>query len=100
MSPGSQKAIDDRVHAATVAKLEAKGIPVLGKDGKSFDQLMEEKMRKMGKTWKNGDKSDGSQWVAFEFGGLFLKKEIVTAARSLGSLLGMTTIRPVSAKGL
>ena len=74
MSPGSQKAIDDRVHAATVAKLEAKGIPVLGKDGKSFDQLMEEKMRKMGKTWKNGDKSDGSQWVAFEIWRAFFKK--------------------------
>ena len=40
-----------------MAKLNEKGIPVLEKDGKSFDELMEEKMRKIGKSWKDPLKS-------------------------------------------
>ena len=41
-----------------MAKLNEKGIPVLEKDGKSFDELMEEKMRKIGKSWKDPLKSN------------------------------------------
>ena len=40
-----QEEQSQKIHAAAVARLEEKGIPVLGKDGKSFDELMEEKMR-------------------------------------------------------
>jgi len=43
----------DRMHQATLELLSQKGVPVLGKDGLSFDDLMEEKCRKLGKTWKN-----------------------------------------------
>lgn len=35
------------------AYLQKKGIPILGQDGKSFEDLMEEKMAKSGRSWKN-----------------------------------------------
>ncbi len=47
-------------HERTMKKLEERNIPVLGKDGKSFDDLMEEKLMKVGKSWKNPRKKGPS----------------------------------------
>ena len=41
------------IHEKWADEMEAKGIPVLSRSDKTFDDLMEEKMAKMGKSWKN-----------------------------------------------
>ena len=47
----------ERGHERAMDRLEAKGIPVMERNkGKSFDDLMEEKLRKQGKSWKNQDR--------------------------------------------
>jgi len=39
-------------HEKFLDGLEAKGIPVIGRDPRSFDEIMEEKYKKQGKSWK------------------------------------------------
>ena len=41
------------IHEKWADEMEAKGIPVLSRSDKTFDDLMEEKMAKAGKSWKN-----------------------------------------------
>ena len=49
------------IHEKWADDMEARGIPVLGRSDKTFDDLMEEKMAKMGRSWKNMKRSnDGS----------------------------------------
>jgi len=40
-------------HEEYLDSLEARGIPVIGRDKRSFDEIMEEKYKKQGKSWKN-----------------------------------------------
>ena len=43
----------DTLKARHENNLEARGIPLVGRDKRSFDELMEEKYKKQGKSWKN-----------------------------------------------
>lgn len=47
------------IHEKWADDMEAKGIPVLSRSDKTFDDLMEEKMAKMGKSWKNMNRHEG-----------------------------------------
>ena len=40
-------------HEQNLASMEARGIPVVGRDKRSFEEIMEEKYQKQGKSWKN-----------------------------------------------
>jgi len=40
-------------HEEFLNGLEARGVPVIGRDKRSFDEIMEDKMQKLGKSWKN-----------------------------------------------
>ena len=40
-------------HEENVAAMEARGIPVVGRDKRSFEEIMEEKYQKQGKSWKS-----------------------------------------------
>jgi hypothetical protein len=42
-----------RGHELAMDALQKRGVPVLGRDNKTFDQLMEEKLNKEGKSWTN-----------------------------------------------
>ena len=58
-----------KIHQKALEQLKAKGFPVLDKngrseDGKTFDELMEEKFRKIGKSWT--DPADHQQSVSKE----------------------------------
>ena len=40
-------------HEEFLNGLEARGVPVIGRDKRSFEEIMEDKMQKLGKSWKN-----------------------------------------------
>merc|ERR1719392_33933 len=40
-------------HENNLDNLEQKGVPIIGRDKRSFDEIMEEKYQKQGKSWKN-----------------------------------------------
>jgi len=40
-------------HEEFLDSLEARGVPVIGRDERTFDEIMEEKLAKQGKSWRN-----------------------------------------------
>ena len=46
----------ERTKQMHIKTFEKCGVPIIGKDGKTFDELMEEKMQKQGLSWKNPSK--------------------------------------------
>ena len=40
-------------HEEHLRRLEAKGIPIVGKNKRTFDEIMEDKYQKQGRSWKN-----------------------------------------------